>query len=47
MGIEWQCRAYLNVQLITICAVVQSKCAVEKVICAVIKCAVVLSKCSL
>ena len=31
-------RAYFNVQLITICAVVKLKCAVEKVICAVVKC---------
>ena len=36
-----QGRAYFNVQLITICAVVKSKCAVEKVICAAVKCAVV------
>jgi hypothetical protein len=34
-------QAYFSVQLITICAVVNLKCAVEKANCAVINCAVV------
>jgi len=36
-------RAYLSVQLITFCAVVKSKIAFGKSICAVVKCAVVTS----
>ena len=34
-------RVYFSVQLITICAVVNLKCAAEKATCAVVKCAVV------